>query len=113
MFISMRIFIKATNRSLIEICPSAGALRRRIRKSCSALGIKVNELGLRRIGISQGKGVVVVPQGRYLDFVWGSTSLLNGFNCILLGIAEVRFLRPTTLIQLIQVWVCVCENHAL
>lgn len=108
MFISMRIFIKATNRSLIEICPSAGALRRRIRKSCSALGIKVNELGLRRIG----KGFVVVPQGRYLDFVWGSTSLLNGFNCILLGIAEVRFLRPTTLIQLIRVWVCVCENHA-
>lgn len=109
MFISMRIFIKATNRSLIEICPSAGALRRRIRKPCSALGIKVNELGLRRIG----KGFVVVPQGRYLDFVWGSTSLLNGFNCILLGIAEVRFLRPTTLIQLIRVWVCVCENHAL
>lgn len=57
MFISMRIFIKATNRSLIEIWPSAGALRRRIRKSCSALGIKVNELGLRRIGISHGKGI--------------------------------------------------------
>lgn len=39
-----------------------------------------------------------MPQGRYLDFVWGSTSLLNGFNCILLGVAEVRFLRLTTLI---------------
>lgn len=102
MFISMRIFIKATKRSLIEICPSAGALRRRIRKSCSALGIKVNELGLRRIG----KGFLVVPQGRYLDFVWGSTSLLNGFNCILLGIAEVRFLRPISVSANSGVGVC-------
>lgn len=58
MFISMRIFIQASNRSLIEICPSAGALRRRITKSCSELGIKVNELGLRQIGKTREGGLL-------------------------------------------------------